>query len=146
MPQPYLVPVSPTFSLIAQSSGVSCSTSTSIVLPLIVRFAIAFHLLGSIQQLNLGTMLNLKQERFKSRKCVCEEDSRRRGRRKIIGSLVLRPRCSFNMAVMCCVGGSPAQPQMTLRPTRLEAIENLAADGARLDAPGTLHHGCPRLE
>ena len=42
MPQPYLVPVSPTFSRIAQSSGVSASTSTLIVLPLIVRLAIAF--------------------------------------------------------------------------------------------------------
>src|SRR6267142_1813597 len=41
MPHPYFVPVSPTFSLIAQSSGVSSSTSTLIVLPLIVRFAIA---------------------------------------------------------------------------------------------------------
>src|SRR3984893_1261592 len=41
MPQPYLVPVSPIFSRIAQSSGVSGSTSTSKVLPLIVRFAIA---------------------------------------------------------------------------------------------------------
>src|SRR6266481_3557092 len=40
MPQPYFVPVSPMFSRIAQSSGVSGSTSTSIVLPLIVRFAI----------------------------------------------------------------------------------------------------------
>ena len=45
MPQPYLVPVSPTFSLIAHSSGVSFSTSTLIDLPLIVRFAIAFPLL-----------------------------------------------------------------------------------------------------
>src|ERR1700730_13333330 len=42
MPQPYLVPVRPAFSLIAQSSGVSGSTSTSNALPLIVRFAIAF--------------------------------------------------------------------------------------------------------
>ena len=41
MPQPYLVPVSPTFSRIAHSSGVSGSTSTSKVLPLILRFAIA---------------------------------------------------------------------------------------------------------
>src|ERR1700756_1471044 len=41
MPQPYLVPVSPTFSLIAQSSGVSGSTSTLTDFPLIVRFAIA---------------------------------------------------------------------------------------------------------
>src|SRR5258708_30010686 len=42
MPQPYLVPVRPTFSRIAHSSGVSGSTSTWKVLPLIVRFAIAF--------------------------------------------------------------------------------------------------------
>src|ERR1700687_462174 len=41
MPQPYFVPVRATFSRIAQSSGVSGSTSTSKVLPLIVRFAIA---------------------------------------------------------------------------------------------------------
>ena len=40
MPQPYLVPVRPMFSRIAQSSGVSGSTSTSIVLPLMVRLAI----------------------------------------------------------------------------------------------------------
>src|ERR1700694_1451541 len=46
MPQPYLVPVSPTFSRIAQSSGVSSSTSTVIDLPLIVRFAIAYPLLA----------------------------------------------------------------------------------------------------
>src|SRR5438445_3275979 len=39
MPQPYLVPVSPTFSRIAHNSGVSGSTSTSIVLPLMVRLA-----------------------------------------------------------------------------------------------------------
>src|SRR6266850_5381364 len=45
MPQPYLVPVRPAFSLIAQSSGVSASTSSSNALPLIVRFAIAFPLL-----------------------------------------------------------------------------------------------------
>ena len=45
MPQPYLVPVSPTFSRIAYSSGVSSSTSTLIDLPLIVRFAIAYPLL-----------------------------------------------------------------------------------------------------
>jgi hypothetical protein len=41
MPQPYLVPVSPTFSRIAQSSGVSGSTSIVKDFPLIVRFAIA---------------------------------------------------------------------------------------------------------
>src|SRR4029078_11450804 len=41
MPQPYLVPVRPTFSLIAQSSGVSGSTSMLTGFPLIVRFAIA---------------------------------------------------------------------------------------------------------
>ena len=44
MPHPYFVPVSPTFSRIAQSSGVSSSTSTLIDLPLIVRFAIAYPL------------------------------------------------------------------------------------------------------
>jgi ABC-type uncharacterized transport system permease subunit len=46
MPHPYLVPVSPTFSRIAQRSGVSSSTSTLIDLPLIVRFAIAYPLLA----------------------------------------------------------------------------------------------------
>src|SRR5674476_1601328 len=51
MPQPYLVPVRPIFSRIAQSSGVSGSTSTSNALPLIVRFAIAFPLLGLVPAL-----------------------------------------------------------------------------------------------
>src|SRR2546426_1882213 len=41
MPQPYLVPVRPTCSRIAHSRGVPGSTSTSLVLPLIVRRAIA---------------------------------------------------------------------------------------------------------
>src|SRR5215475_5280033 len=50
MPQPYLVPVSPTFSRIAQSSGVSGSTSTVKDLPLIVRFAIAIPFHWSIHQ------------------------------------------------------------------------------------------------
>src|SRR5215467_14419239 len=45
MPQPYLVPVRPTFSRITQSSGVSGSTSTLNDFPLIVRFAIAVPLL-----------------------------------------------------------------------------------------------------
>src|SRR5215469_12654259 len=40
MPQPYFVPVSPTFSRITQRRGVSGSTSTLKALPLIVRFAI----------------------------------------------------------------------------------------------------------
>src|SRR5437868_13505265 len=39
-PQPYLVPVSPTCSRMTQSRGVSASTSTSRVLPLILSFAI----------------------------------------------------------------------------------------------------------
>src|SRR5674476_170933 len=51
MPQPHLVPVRPIFSRIAQSSGVSGSTSTSNALPLIVRFAIAFPLLGLVPAL-----------------------------------------------------------------------------------------------
>src|SRR5690348_13006345 len=46
MPQPYLVPVRPTFSRITQSSGVSGSTSTLNDFPLIVRFAIAVPLLA----------------------------------------------------------------------------------------------------
>src|ERR671924_547180 len=40
MPQPYLVPVSPTCSRNAQRSGVSASTSTSRAVPLILRRAI----------------------------------------------------------------------------------------------------------
>src|SRR5690349_1733291 len=40
-PQPYLVPVSPTFSRITQSNGVSGSTATSRTLPLMLSFAIA---------------------------------------------------------------------------------------------------------
>src|SRR5476649_1201102 len=69
IPQPYLVPVRPTFSRIAQSSGVSASTSTSNALPLIVRLAIAFPLLvqpvgrsfvGSTHRLNLGRDGGLK--------------------------------------------------------------------------------------
>src|SRR5262249_38998037 len=40
MPQPYLVPVRPTFSRIAHSSGVLGSTSTSCAVPLMVRRAI----------------------------------------------------------------------------------------------------------
>ena len=39
MPQPYLVPVRPAFSRIAQSNGVSGSTSKSNVWPLMMRFA-----------------------------------------------------------------------------------------------------------
>src|SRR5260221_6294398 len=54
MPQPYLVPVRPIFSRIAQSSGVSGSMSTLNALPLIVRFAIAFPLIWLILRLNLG--------------------------------------------------------------------------------------------
>jgi hypothetical protein len=48
MPHPYLVPVSPAFSRIAHSNGVSGSTSRSNALPLIVRFAIEIPLDGSI--------------------------------------------------------------------------------------------------
>ena len=40
MPQPYLVPVRPTFSRIAHSRGVSGATSTSYVLPFTLRRAI----------------------------------------------------------------------------------------------------------
>src|SRR5258707_15482296 len=72
MPQPYLVPVRPAFSRIAQSSGVSGSTSTSNALPLIVRFAIAFPLIGSFHRVNLAGMLDWNLELFKSRLCVCE--------------------------------------------------------------------------
>src|SRR5450432_334368 len=79
MPQPYLVPVSPAFSRIAHSSGVSASTSTLKVLPLIVRFAIADPLISSIHRLNFKAMLDWNPERFKSRFCVCrKEDNVRR--------------------------------------------------------------------
>src|SRR4051812_16890600 len=54
MPQPYLVPVRPAFSRIAHNSGVSGSTSSSNALPLIVRFAIAFPLIGSIHRESFG--------------------------------------------------------------------------------------------
>src|SRR5262249_61403735 len=47
MPQPYFVPVSPTCSRRAHSNGVLGSTFTSLDLPLIVRRAMAFLLLGS---------------------------------------------------------------------------------------------------
>ena len=42
MPHPYFVPVRPACSLIAQSKGVLGSTFTSVVLPLIVKRAMAF--------------------------------------------------------------------------------------------------------
>jgi hypothetical protein len=42
IPQPYLVPVRPTVSRIAQSSGVSSSTSTNRFLPLIFNSVISF--------------------------------------------------------------------------------------------------------
>ena len=71
MPQPYLVPVRPIFSRITHSSGVSGSTSTSKVLPLMVRFAIAIPFFGPIHRLNFSAMLDRKLEQFKSRICVC---------------------------------------------------------------------------
>src|SRR6201987_664818 len=54
MPQPYFVPVSPTFSRIAHNSGVSGSTSIVKVLPFIVRFAIADPLIGPIHRLDFA--------------------------------------------------------------------------------------------
>src|SRR6201996_2695276 len=58
MPQPYLVPGRPTFSRIAQSSGVSGSTSTLIDFPLIVRFAIAIPwFISSIHRESFGAEL-----------------------------------------------------------------------------------------
>jgi hypothetical protein len=74
MPHPYFVPVSPTFSLIAQSSGVSSSTSTLIVLPLIVRFAIAYPLLAQSIERAARAMVACKLELFKSRKRVSGTD------------------------------------------------------------------------
>src|SRR6478736_8494860 len=52
MPQPYFVPVRPAFSRIAQSRGVSGSTSSVKVFPLIVRSAIASPLIGPIHRLD----------------------------------------------------------------------------------------------
>src|SRR3954471_4816344 len=66
MPQPYLVPVRPAFSRIAQSSGVSGSTSSVKVFPLIVRFAIASPLIGPIHRLDSGNNVSGKLELFKS--------------------------------------------------------------------------------
>src|SRR5882724_7661223 len=53
MPQPYFVPVRPIFSRIAQSSGVSGSTSTSIDFPLI-EVCHRDPLVSSIHRLNFG--------------------------------------------------------------------------------------------
>src|SRR4051812_49574023 len=82
MPQPYFVPVSPTFSRIAQSSGVSSSTSTLIVLPLIVRLAIAVPFISSIHRLNQDAML--------LRNWSSSNQEYALGRRKKIDRLVLR--------------------------------------------------------
>src|SRR5436190_10657061 len=41
-PQPYFVPVRPTCSRMTHKSGVSASTSTSRILPLILSFAMSF--------------------------------------------------------------------------------------------------------
>ena len=41
-PQPYLVPVRPTCSRMTHSSGVSASTATSVIVPLILSFAMGF--------------------------------------------------------------------------------------------------------
>src|SRR3954447_12994061 len=60
MPQPYLVPVSPTFSRIAHSSGVSGSTSTSKALPLIVRLAIVSPIKRSFETRHSAPMLDGK--------------------------------------------------------------------------------------
>src|ERR1043165_6274795 len=76
MPQPYLVPVSPAFSLIAHNSGVSGSTSSSNALPLIVSLAIAFPLTGSsIERASGGDagpkskIVQIKNARGRFRKC-----------------------------------------------------------------------------
>src|SRR5437899_7200832 len=71
MPHPYLVPVSPTFSRIAQRSGVSSSTSTLIVLPLMLRFAIAYPLIGPIHRVSAAAIWTGRAHLFKSRNCVC---------------------------------------------------------------------------
>src|SRR6202161_4758360 len=64
MPQPYLVPVRPTFSRIAQSSGVSGSTSTLSDFPLIVRFAIANPLFSSVHRESFEANLARNLEQF----------------------------------------------------------------------------------
>src|SRR5580692_4142825 len=78
MPQPYLVPVSPIFSRIAQSSGVSGSTSMSIVLPLMMRFAIAFPFVGPIHREDLegdvGPETESVQIKKKSRILDCDPE------------------------------------------------------------------------
>src|SRR3954470_16433253 len=66
MPQPYLVPVRPTFSRIAHSSGVSGSTSTSKALPLIVRLAIVSPIKRSFETRHSAPMLDGKVDHFKS--------------------------------------------------------------------------------
>src|ERR1700722_17738793 len=81
MPQPYFVPVRPTFSLIAHSSGVSGSTSTSKDFPLTTRFAITAPLVLSnpsiellvspIHRSDFMLMLDWNLEQFKSRFWVC---------------------------------------------------------------------------
>ena len=78
MPQPYLVPVRPTFSRIAQSSGVSGSTSTFKALPLIVRLAIVLFLdWVQFPVEPWEAMLDWKQEPFKSTICVYREEENR---------------------------------------------------------------------
>src|SRR5947207_7335157 len=53
MPQPYFVPVKPTFSRITHKSGVFGSTSTCCVLPLIVRRIICVSSRGGVGGLTL---------------------------------------------------------------------------------------------
>src|SRR5262245_20097115 len=50
MPHPYFVPVNPTFSRIAQRSGVSSSMSTLIVFPLMLMLAMACPFIGLIHR------------------------------------------------------------------------------------------------
>src|ERR1700761_6543218 len=69
MPQPYLVPVSPAFSRIAHSSGVSGSTSSSKVFPFIVRFAIADPLFVQLASRTRGIVYRIL-ESFNSRNRV----------------------------------------------------------------------------
>src|SRR6202008_1736518 len=58
-PQPYFVPVRPTCSRIAHSSGGLSSTSTLYVLPLMDTRAIGFSLSGIVQTTIRGSAANL---------------------------------------------------------------------------------------
>src|SRR5215471_19261523 len=86
MPQPYLVPVSPTFSRIAHSSGVSGSTSMVKVLLLTVRFAIAIPLIGpstdglARQFVRQNGTIQIKKTSLRRRRILAASGRARHGR------------------------------------------------------------------